>query len=252
MSEEQKEVSRVTLKLPPFWKRNPTVWFTQVESQFIIANITADVTKYHYVIAAIDSNILSEVSDIILKPPTVGMYSTLKNQLISRFTESQERRVNKLLHDLELGDKRPSQLLREMSDLAQDKITDSLLKTLWLQRLPKNIQTILIVSEDTLEKLATMADKIMDTNSCNSTINEVEQKSETQELRSQIAELSAQIEALKGNRFNRTQSTEYRQRQRSTSRTRSSDFNRLCWYHYRFGKEAKRCTPPCNFQKNLN
>ena len=105
--------------------------FTHVESQFIIANIIADVTKYHYLITAIDSNISSEVSDIILKPPTTDIYCTLKKQLIARFTESQERRVNKLLFELELGDRRPSQLLREMSELAQDKINESLLETLW-------------------------------------------------------------------------------------------------------------------------
>ena len=98
MSEEPKEINRVALKLPTFWKMNPTMWFTQVESQIITATFTADAMKYHFVLTEIDSKIVLEVSDIILKPPTIDMYSTLKNQLIACFTESQER-VNKLLCD---------------------------------------------------------------------------------------------------------------------------------------------------------
>jgi hypothetical protein len=70
MSKQQEttsEVSRVSLKIPPFWKSNPALWFKQLESQFINCGIVQDSTKYHAVVAAIESNILSEVSDVITR-----------------------------------------------------------------------------------------------------------------------------------------------------------------------------------------
>lgn len=65
-----------------------------------------------------------------------------------------------LLGKMELGDKKPSILLREMRTLADTNILDSLLRTLWLQILPARIQEILVVLDGVnLEKLAVCADK---------------------------------------------------------------------------------------------
>ena len=44
----------VSLKLPAFWTSQPKVWFQQSEAQFAWRNITADDTKYYYVVAALD------------------------------------------------------------------------------------------------------------------------------------------------------------------------------------------------------
>ena len=35
-------VNRVTMKLPPFYRTNPFLWFRQMESQFVLAGITND------------------------------------------------------------------------------------------------------------------------------------------------------------------------------------------------------------------
>lgn len=44
----------VSLKLPMFWTSQPQVWFQQAEAQFHIRRITADDTKYYYVVSALD------------------------------------------------------------------------------------------------------------------------------------------------------------------------------------------------------
>ncbi|KAK4878868.1 hypothetical protein RN001_011374 [Aquatica leii] len=149
------------VKLPPFWQVNPTLWFTQVDAQFYTYKVKSDITKYFTVISCLDSAVLQEVSDILVNPPETDKYENLKRQLIERFSDSYDKRLKRLINDIELGDKSPSQLLREMKTLADNKVSDEVLKTLWLQRLPTNIQAILSASSDvTLENMAAIADKI--------------------------------------------------------------------------------------------
>ncbi|GFY79180.1 hypothetical protein TNIN_127721 [Trichonephila inaurata madagascariensis] len=64
---------------------------------------------------------------------------------------------------MELGDRRPSDLLRQMKSLAGSSISDELIKSLWLQRLPQQTQAILSISKDSLyiNNIAEMADKII-------------------------------------------------------------------------------------------
>lgn len=85
------DVSSVkTGKLPPFWKENPTLWFTQVELAFALGNITSDITKFRQVAVNLDQTTLPFVADILTKPPEQGKYDTLKERIISIFGESNE------------------------------------------------------------------------------------------------------------------------------------------------------------------
>nr|XP_037870018.1 uncharacterized protein LOC110385715 isoform X1 [Bombyx mori] len=65
---------------------------------------------------------------------------------------------------MELGDQKPSQLLRRMRDLARDKIPDDTLRVLWQGHLPAPVRTVLAITETKdMEKLAAAADKVMET-----------------------------------------------------------------------------------------
>ncbi|GFS31850.1 transposon Tf2-11 polyprotein, partial [Nephila pilipes] len=120
-----------------------------------------DATKYNIVVAALDENVLDFVVDILSNPPENEKYNTLKKALLNRLTDTEESRLKKLLTDLELGDKSPSDLLSQMKSLAGNSISDEIIKSLWLQRLPQQTQAILTISNDTLDKIAEMADKII-------------------------------------------------------------------------------------------
>ncbi|UYV70029.1 slc25a4 [Cordylochernes scorpioides] len=63
---------------------------------------------------------------------------------------------------IELGNMKPSQLLQKLRSLATKDISDNLIKTLWLERLADSMKNILLVSDENVTKLASMADKIMD------------------------------------------------------------------------------------------
>lgn len=84
---------------------------------------------------------------------------------------SKEVQLRQLLTGIELNDQKSSELLREMTRLADTHIAACVLHTLWLQRLPKRIQELLtVVGEMELSKLAEIADKIWSSgSSCSST-----------------------------------------------------------------------------------
>ncbi|GFX38938.1 transposon Ty3-I Gag-Pol polyprotein [Trichonephila clavipes] len=158
--DQESQLSRISFKAPAFWENDPELWFFQVESQFLLAGISNDSTKFHAVIAALNSNILSCVRDLVKNPPRESVYSSLKYKILQYFSQSDASRLNLLLHDLQLGDKRPSHLLSEMRNLAPFKLEHDLLQTFWLQRLPANLQQVLSVCKAPLDELTQIADEV--------------------------------------------------------------------------------------------
>ena len=80
---------------------------------------------------------------------------------------SQQLRLQQLLQGEQLGDRKPSQLLRRMVQLLGDQAsehTSVFLKELFLQRLPPNVTMILASTpgNNTVQDLATLANKIME------------------------------------------------------------------------------------------
>lgn len=254
------EINRVALKLPPFWDKEADLWFINIEAQFKLANITLDSTKYYAVVSALNSEVLSYVSDVVKNPPTDNLYGTLKQRLKDEFSDSEQKRVKDLLSNAILGDDKPSHLLRKMRQLANEKVGEEFLKTLWIQRLPTEIQAILSISDGDLDKLAKMADKIIDITPQHvaetqfQPRNNYDGENAIRQLQAQVAELTEQIGRLSranerpsGRSFSRNHS-----RHRRRSQTPHRQLRDVCWYHTKFGDDANKCKPPCNFGKQGN
>lgn len=253
-------LSPVSVRVPIFWKANPRIWFCQIEAQFANSRIINDFTKYNTVVASLEGHILSQVSDVILNPPNVNLYDTLKSKLLERFEESEQSRLNTLLNSLTLGDKKPTHLLRQMRELAGGTITDTPLKSLFLQRLPQQAQAMFSISDQPLDQIAILADRFLEVTSCdiaavqcNSINNDNSIISLIENLKLEMAELKV---TLGKQNFNtrrsrsRSSSHSYNPRKRSNSRPMSKDG--LCWYHNRFKGGAKRCIKPCKFVETEN
>ena len=115
-----REKHAVALKLPTFWASQPHVWFTQAEMQFHLRAITADETKYYYVLAALDQETVNRLLDLIANPPVENKYTALKERLTVTLGLSKRERVSRLLHFRPLGDTKPSALMDEMLALLGD------------------------------------------------------------------------------------------------------------------------------------
>jgi hypothetical protein len=243
----QAEISRVAVRLPPFWTERPAAWFAQAEAQFILAGISNELTKFYHVISQLDQRCVTEVEDIIASPPQQDPYSTLKTELVNRLCP---------LRLVEMGDRKPSQFLRHLRSLAPD-IPDYLLRILWTNRLPANIQiTLAGMPEVGLDAAALCADCIIEPASP-STIASFCQRPDNTDLWKSICDFSRQLANLEAavNRFISkdlsTHSNDGQFNSRSSSShsspSRHDTTNTFCWYHRRYGDQAQRCSQPCTY-----
>lgn len=252
------EVYKVGVRVPPFWPEEPDIWFAQVEGQFTISGITSDATKFNYVIGHLDNHHSKAVKDVIINPPATNKYDKLKSELIKRLSDSKEKRIKQLMMHEELGDRKPSQFLRHLQGLAGTSVTDEFMKTMWINRLPHGIQTVLAgqpVTAD-LEALADLADRANDLASSSPRVAAVSNavpSSLITDLTREVAELRREFQKLKAsgrNSRSRTSTAQGSRNRRSASRQRSQSNYRkypLCWYHSKFGGEATKCIRPCDY-----
>ena len=91
---------------------------------FAAQNIPQEKTKFGYVVHVLPAQYVSEVCDIILQPPEAP-YTALKTELQNRACPSKRQRLQQLLHVEDLGDRKPSQLLRHMLKLRGGTVTDA-------------------------------------------------------------------------------------------------------------------------------
>ncbi|GFR10303.1 transposon Ty3-I Gag-Pol polyprotein [Trichonephila clavata] len=257
MQSDDSQIAQIAVKLPPnldkqyqtgLYRRKVILLYRQLlkikQNIIILLQLSRD------------HETLSSVSDILFKPPATNKYNELKERLIAEFSDSANKQIRKLLSELQLGDDKPSHLLRKMRVLASGaSLNDDFLKTLWLQRLPSEMQSILSVSSETLENLAKLADKIaevrtdpflnvsvMDKSTSSNPVLPTNPREdlpnplyqEVVALRQQVDAFSQQFRRFSGwksrNR-SRTRSNFSRNTTRSLEREGSSE---ICYYHSKF------------------
>lgn len=247
------------VKMQPFYENDPELWFTIVETQFAVRKITNEKSKYLHVVSNLNCNTANQVKDILKTPFVEGQYAKLKDTLISIYAETSTKKFRKLISGTEIGDKKPSQFLHHMKSLANEAITDEFIKKLWIQRLPATIRAVLSASTDNLDNLAKMADSMWEV-SDRFCVNSVEAKdknhvSEVDKITKLLEKLADRMSAIEKNQQQRTSrrdSTPHRSRNRSKSNnnngSKRSDGDGLCWYHDKYGADAKSCRQPCNYK----
>ena len=257
---ERPRVAAVSIKLPPFWPADPNIWFAQVEAQFATKGITNQKTMFDYVVASVSPDIATEIRDLILTPPAENQYARLKEELIRRTATSQQQRIQQLLSTEVIGDRKPTQFLRRLQQLAGDTIRhDSVfLRELFLQRLPTNVRIVLASTNDSIPitELAQLADKVMEV--AVPVMSKVSVQSSVPPSPSEVELLQGKVIALEQEIKTLQQATRAQlPRQRSPSPQRYSTRNpvsnspsTICWYHQNFGASAKKCRSPCSYSGN--
>lgn len=271
---EPPEISTITrIKLAPFFDKNPELWFIIAESQFALHKSIRDDDKFNHTLAALPQDIALSVIDILKETDSsVPKYKNLKKALIERHSLSKEKRLDNLLSTLtEMGDQTPSEFFRLLFNQVGDSdlIDKELIKRIWLKRLPHNLRTSVAAWADKpIDEILPIADKIWEVSIPSSTVAEAscsytfnKQKTSSiltpaeQTLAQEISEIKKLLNNLdidhrgrntyrKPNRFNKNYNSRSRQRPRSSSRNASG----LCYFHHKFGSQARKCRKPCTYK----
>lgn len=238
-------------KIPEFWQDQAKLWFAQFEA-VISPQKQGDETKYNLVVAKLNKEEIHEVSDIILSPPAEDKYGCIKQRLISRYEESELKKFQRLINT-EIGDQKPSQLLRKMKEIRPTHVSDETIKLFWFQQLPTSVRAILSVTNTSdLGKLSEIADSIME--NLNATeINSV--NSHEQQVLRKVEQVSDQIERLEHD----VSALSHQRRKQYFARNAgawATPHRQLCKYHAKFKQKAYRCEKPCSWvpynKQNLN
>ena len=265
------------IELPKYMPDYPKVWLAVVKAQF--SPRTQEATKYGALLRALAPTVLRELLDVVTNNPT---FEDVSAALIKRFDRTDDERLRQLFNKTELGDLKPSQLLRRMNECAADQIglEASIIPRLWREHLPPQVQDVLEVSTGTPEELAAIADRVIKrtreihavsaatgTTTLASAVpaytadstNAAGQTPFEKQMLQMFGELKLQVEEIQrgrtrersndNNSDNRGRSRTY-SRGRSRSRPRYEPKAGICWYHFRFGAESKKCVEPCKFKKN--
>ena len=245
------------IRLPPFSMSNPRLWFAQVEAHYRAHRIRSQSVMYSYVVTALTPEIAEEVEDFITDMPEKDPYNTLKDAVISRTAVSDQRRLDELFSNVEIGDRTPSQLLRYMRQLLGKRTLDDVIfKQLWMKRLPARTREILAVfPRGPIDELATAADKMLEVSPPPPQVAACALPPPATAVTTADARLD-RLESMFEQlvlQLSRSRSPANQQRRdRSNSRPRRSSSRpngdpNHCWYHQQYGDRSRKCTPPCTF-----
>ena len=276
--------------IPAFQGSNVPLWFRQLEYAFHGA--TEQLPRYHATITAIPFSLLTRIEDELEKAEnTTTPYDHIKKAIIAATSATPHDRLTAILSQQSLGDRKPTDFLQHLLSLlspGQATLEDSLIRPLFLQKLPSQAQTILSTFPLTtpLKVLAEAADRMLQVlsfpdihsiaspsvslppstplplisaanvpHSSEFRVSHLEQ--EVRDLRHEITLLSTQIGQLQLQLQYRSRSTSPSRSYvpRSPSRSHSpspaphSLPNSWCYYHQRFQHRAIKCISPCSFQQ---
>ena len=217
------------------------------------------------------------------REPALLNLRTSVNQIVQN---SDHNRLDRLLHQTDLGDRKPTELLSELRSLLGESCNvgtdlDKLLRKLFLHRLPPQVRLILAGSpQPTLDLMAQRADNIMATMSSAPSLNwNAAQLLHNQMFERRLDQLTDAVKTSlnfrKNNDYgsaNRDQQfsrpPQFREAKRSFSSVpnlqsrremspntpqnsrfhNQTDAENLCFFHARFGAKAQKCRAPFSWQ----
>ena len=257
---------RITQK---FTKENPSGWFRYFNALCLRNRLGSDVQKIDALVSCLDSDTFLDVQPLLDGEHTVAQIETFLTQ---KFSKSLDQRLQELLNLPSLGDLKPSDFLSQARcAISALDMSDAVLCEILMMKLPHEVQTTLsIILGCPLDEFSRAADRAMRRFSSNQVDGQF-----LGVASSKIQQLEREVDSLKY-KLNRNQSgssSSYAYPRQSFSRPQyfdryphfrprfyqSRSYNNgpshgpsramLCFYHQRFGPNARKCVRPCSWNQ---
>jgi hypothetical protein len=226
-------IAAVTVKLPPLSIKNPGVWFRRAEAKFRLSGIKNGVTMADHTLSAMSEETADLIQAWLTEQPEQLEYEDLKAYILKRFSLSETDRAQRVLSLAQqpLGDSTARDRWEEIQSLLilpagknGPPKTVSLEREIFLQSLPDAVRQSL-PDAHTMETrdLIAQADKLLDAHKATL------RRASTFEVSPQVGDICSATPAAK---------------KRSALST-DPEAPTLCFYHSRYGDEAKKCRPHC-------
>jgi len=247
----QQPVNIGNFRLQPFWPDAPVAWFGGAEAQFRLRRVVEEADKFCLLVAALDKEAARSVTHLIADPDLETPYTRLKEALLASHLLTDFQRVERLVAMEPLGARKPSQLLAEMMELCpREEHGSKLFAALFLQRLPREIRVLLAHDDHSdLRLLAVKADQLI-----------AFHKQQPHEVAVVEEDTVAAVRhggkpSFKSNKKKGTKPPLPPPRQKDgppPPLELAQQAAGLCWYHWVWGEQAKKCTPPCTWSGTKN
>jgi len=262
------ELAAVThVRLPGFWHHSPRQWFTHADAVFHSGRIRSDLARVNHVLASLDEDGIRAVSDILGEDAT---YDALRARLINTYTVPRATRFQSIIQPGGMGDRTPSRLLRDMRDVYPDDMGDASLEQFWMQKLPPAVRTVIAGLSGSLDALAERADRVMEAARGGTELaavsappkrrfaaifptsgelepEEAREVAATSNIDARITTLENAVRALSAQVASFTQHRSTRDAPQPPPPTRDNNTTGWCYYHDRYGPDARKCREPCTF-----
>ena len=220
-------------RMPKFLPDQPAIFFVMAEAQFTLRNVTSDEAKYAHVVSALPPEVVSRIVDLVTTPPATDKYDAIKRRLTKSFGKTPAERATKLLEIEDLGGRSPLALLDEMRSLSRDESIDFLLRAIFLRALPEEVRRV-VRNSTTLEELAAAAeDHFTKTGAAIDPRRSVY-------VAGSDADDADSVAAFR------------RHPERAGSKSSAPREKDICFYHAKFGADAKKCNAPCKMAPPSN
>ncbi|XP_068975999.1 uncharacterized protein [Bombus flavifrons] len=229
--------------VPPLEPRKVLLWFTLLETEFELACITNDKLKFKTAIDNMRYQYSKAVAEIIYDPPETGQYETLKSVVIKELADPNATKVWKLLEDQRIENRMPSQFYKELKRLAGRFISDDILLTLWINRLPPSVQQAVdVVKETDADALTEMADRIY-------TIW-LEKGRTTAVSAEQTTAIGEHSHCVSDTLYDRVSRLEAQTRTLTLGHCQPTSLQQPGLFHRSLSDCASKCHYPCNWNQN--
>ena len=246
--------TKIEVKLPPFWENDIQLWFKASENLFKLKDINCNNDKYALVFAALSIDQLRRLQTFSADLNFNSNYDELKNALLKIYLPDRDKDLDELLYNTELGDRKPSQLLAHMRKLLGNARSPSILRKLFIDKLPVETRRLLVLTNsENIDVLAENADKLF------------EEDLNISRFQNSIARHNLSSSFFNHEPFSSTpkkvsscssnDSTMPRARRSLLADLNNSQQIKkpdkyVCWYHEKYGDKAIKCVGSCDFHKN--